>query len=80
MERTITPQGQELTHLHRTVGHLANLLEALAAREEEQWQGMMTWMKEIEPEWDARHEDDRLCRADIMNMIANTIKGVAQGQ
>jgi hypothetical protein len=33
MERTMRQQAQQLTQLHRTVGHLANLLEAQAARE-----------------------------------------------
>ena len=37
MERTIRQQAQELTQLHRTVGHLGNLLEARTAREEAQW-------------------------------------------
>jgi len=46
--------------LHRTVGHLANLVEARAAREEAQWQAMMTWIQEREQKWDARHEDDKL--------------------
>jgi len=36
MERTIRQQAQELTQLHQTVGHLANLWEVLAAREEAQ--------------------------------------------
>jgi len=48
MESTIRQQAQELMQLHRTVGHLANLLEARAACEEAQWQGMMTWMQERE--------------------------------
>jgi hypothetical protein len=48
MERTIRQQAQELTQLHQTVGHLANLLEARAAHKEAQWQGIMTWMQERE--------------------------------
>jgi hypothetical protein len=44
MERTMRQQAQELTQLHRTVGHLTNFLEAQAAREEAQWRGMTTWM------------------------------------
>ena len=52
MERTMRQQAQELTQLHRTGGHLTNLLEAQAAREEAQWRGMMTWMQEREPKWD----------------------------
>lgn len=80
MDRTIHEQAQELTQLHRTVGHLANLLEAWGAREDAQWLGMMTWMQESEQKSDTRHEVDKLCGADIMNMIAKTIKRVAQGQ
>jgi hypothetical protein len=34
MERTIRQQAQELMQPHGTVGHLANLVEARAAREE----------------------------------------------
>ena len=41
---TMRHQAQELTQLHRTIGHLTNLLEAQAAREEAQWRGIMTWM------------------------------------
>jgi len=74
MERTIRQQAQELTQLHRTVGHLANLLEAWAAREEAQWLGMMTWMQEREQKWVARHEDDKLWGAGITNMIAKVMK------
>jgi hypothetical protein len=37
MERTMRQQAQELTQLHRTVGHLTNMLEAQAAHEEAQW-------------------------------------------
>jgi len=80
MERTIRQQAQELPQLHRTVGHLGNLLEARAAREEAQRQVMMTWMQDREQKWDARHEDDKLWGASITNMIAKTMKGVAQGQ
>jgi len=46
MERTMQQQAQELTQLHRTVGHLTNLVQAQAAREEAQWLGMRTWMQE----------------------------------
>jgi len=80
MERTIRQQAQDLTQLHRTVGHLANLWEVWAAREEAQWQGMMGWMQEREQKWDARHEDDKLWGAGITNMIAKVMKGVAPGQ
>jgi len=80
MQRTIRQQEQELPQLHRTVGHLPNLLEALAAREEAQWQGMMTWMQEREQKWDAHQKDDELWGAGITNMITKTMKGVAQGQ
>jgi len=74
MERTIRLQAQELTQLHRTVGHLAILLEGWAAREEAQWQGMMPWMQEREQKWDAHHEDDKLWGVGITNMIAKTMK------
>jgi len=55
MERTIRHQAQELTQLHQTVGHLANLVEARAAREEAQRLAMLTWMQEREQKWDARY-------------------------
>jgi len=58
MERRMRQQAQELTQLHRTVGHLTNLLDTQAACEEAQWRGMMTWMQEREQKWDTRHEDD----------------------
>jgi len=80
MERTIRQQAQELTQLHRTVGQLANLVEARAAREETQRLAMMTWMQGREQSWDARYEDDKVWGAGITNMIAKTMKGVAQGQ
>jgi len=60
MQRTMRQQGQELTQLHRTVGHLTNLSQARAAHEEAQWSGMRTWMQEREQKWDTRHEDDKL--------------------
>jgi len=78
-ERTMRQQAQELTQLHRTVGHLTNLVQAQAAREEAQWLGMRTWMQEREQKWDARHEDDKLWGAGITNMIARIMKGVASG-
>jgi outer membrane biosynthesis protein TonB len=80
MERTIQQQAQELTKLHRTVGHLANLVKARAACEEAQRLAMMTWMQEREPKWDARSQDNKVWGAGITNMIAKTMKGVAQGQ
>jgi len=80
MERTIPQQAQELTQLHRTVGHLANLWEAWAACDEAQWQGMMAWMQEREQKWDTRHEDNKLWGAGITNMIAKVMKGVAPGK
>jgi len=80
MERTIRQQAQQLTQLHQTVGHLANLVEAQAAREVAEWLAMMTWIQEREQKWDARHEDDKLWGEGITNMIAKTMKGVAQGQ
>jgi hypothetical protein len=60
MERTIRQQAQELTQLHRTVGHLTNLVDARAAHEEAQRLAMMTWMHEREQKWDARYEDDKV--------------------
>jgi len=78
MERTIRQQAQELTQLHQTVGHLANLVEARAAREEARRLAMMTWMQESERKWDAHHEDDKLWGEGITNMIAKAMKGVAQ--
>jgi hypothetical protein len=80
MERTMRQQAQELTQLHRTIGHLTNLVQAQAAREEAQWLGMRTWMQEREQKWDTRHEDDKLWGAGITNMIATVMKGVAPGQ
>jgi len=80
MERTIRMQAQELTQLHRTVGHLANLVEPRAAREEAQRLPMMTWMQGRQQKWDARYKDDKVWVAGITNMIAKTMKGVAQGQ
>jgi len=80
MEMTIQQQAQELTQLHRRVGHLANLWEVRAACEVAQWQGMMAWMEEREQKWDTRHEDDKLCRVGITNMIAKVMKGMAPGQ
>jgi len=80
MERTIRQQAQEPTQLHRTVGHFANLVQALAASEEAQRLAMMTWMQEREQKWDALYEDDKVWGAGITNMIAKNMKGVAQGQ
>jgi len=37
-------------------------------------------MHETEQNWDACHEDDKLCGAGIKHMIATTMKAVAQGQ
>jgi len=80
MERTIRQQAQELTQLHRTAGHLANLWEIWAARNEAQWQGMMAWMEEREQKWDARNEDDKLWGAGIRNSTAKLMNGVEPGQ
>jgi hypothetical protein len=60
MQRTIQQQAQDLTQLHRTVGHLANQVEARAAHEEAQQLAMMTWMQEREQNWDAHYEDDKV--------------------
>ena len=46
MERTMRHQEQELTQLHRTIGHLMNLVQVQTAREEALWLGMRTWMQE----------------------------------
>jgi hypothetical protein len=78
--RTIRQQAQELTRPHRTVGHLANLVESLAARGEAQRLAIMTWMQEREQKWDAHHEYNKVWGAGITNMIAKTMKGVTQGQ
>ena len=80
MERMIRQQAPQLTQLHRIVRHLANLLEARAAREEAQRLAMMPWMQEREQKWDARYKDDKVCGAGITHMIAKTMKGVAHGQ
>jgi len=80
MERTMQQQAQELTQLHRTVGHLTNLVQVQAAREDTQWLGMKTWMQEREQKWDARHKDDKPWGAGITNMIAKVMEGVAPGQ
>jgi hypothetical protein len=77
MERMMGQQAQELTQLHRTVGHLANLLETQAAREEAQWLGMMTRMQQREQKWDTHHEDEKLYRVSITNMIEMFTKGGA---
>jgi len=80
MERMTQQQALELTQLHRTVGHLANLVESLAAREEAQRLAIMTSMTESEQKLDARHEDDKLCGVGIPNRIAKNMNGLAHGQ
>jgi hypothetical protein len=80
MEGTMRQQAQELMQLHRTVGHLTNLVQVQAVREEAQWVGMRKCMEEREQKWDARHKDDKLWGAGITNMIAKIMKGVAPGQ
>jgi len=79
-ERTMRQQAQELTQLHRTVGHLTNLVHAPAAREEAQWLGMRTWMQEGKQKWDAHQGDDKVWGAGITNMIAKIMTGVAPGR
>jgi hypothetical protein len=79
MERTIRQQAQELTQLHRTVGHLTNLVQAQAAREEAQSLGMRTWMQERDQKRDGHHEDGKQWGAGITNMIAKVMKGEAPG-
>jgi len=73
-------QAQELTQQHRTVGHLTNLVQAQAAREEAKWLAMRTLMQGREQKWDASHEDDKVWGACITNMIAKVMKGVTPGQ
>jgi len=80
MERSIRQPAQQLTQLPRTVGHLANLLKARAAREEARSLGMMTWMQQREQQCATQHENDMLWGAGITNMIAKAMKGVAPGQ
>jgi len=80
MERTMRQQAQELTQLHRTVGHLPNLVQAQAAREEAQWLAMLTRKQEREQKWDSRHEDNKLWGAVSTNMIPKIMKGVAPRQ
>jgi hypothetical protein len=80
MEQTIQQQAQELMQLHRTVGQLANLVEARAACKEAQQLAMLTWMQEREQKWDARYEDQKVWGVGITNMIAKTMKVVARGQ
>ena len=80
MERTIRQQAQELSQLQRTVGNLANLVEAWAACEEVPWLATMTWMQERKQKWHARYQDDKVWGVGIMNMSGKTIKGVAQSQ
>ena len=46
--------------LHQTVGHLTNLVQGQAAREEARWLGKRTWMQERDQKWDACYEDDTL--------------------
>jgi hypothetical protein len=40
---------------------------------------MRTWIQERQQKWDARHEEDKVWGAGITNMIAKTMKLVAQG-
>jgi len=69
MERMMRQQEQERIQLHRTVGHLTNMLESQAAHKQEHWRGMITWMQEREQKWDTRHKDDKQWGAVITNMI-----------
>jgi len=73
-------QGNPEPLLTLIVGHLTNLVEARAAREETQQLAMMTWMQETEQKWDARHEDNIPWGVAITNMIAKTMKPVEQGE
>jgi len=80
MESTRRQQALELTQLHQTFRQLANLVESRADREEAQRLAMMTLMQEREQNCDTRYEDDMVWGTGITNMIAKTMKGVAQGQ
>jgi len=79
MEQTTRQQAQELLQLHQPVGHLANLVKAMADREEAQPLAKMGWMEEKEQKWDTRYEDDKVWGAGITKMITKTMKCVAQG-
>jgi len=65
--------------LHRTVGHLANLVEARATGAVAPRLAMMMWMQEREQKWDAHYEDNKVWGAGITDIIVKTITGVAQG-
>jgi hypothetical protein len=65
--------AQELMQLHRTFGHLTNLVQAQAAREEAQWLGVMTWMRQREQNWDAHVKHDKLWGVGISNMITKVM-------
>jgi hypothetical protein len=80
MERSMQQQAQELTQSHRTVGHLANLLEAQVAHEEAQWLAMMLQMQARDQKRDAFHKDDMLRGAGSTNMIAKLLNGIAPGE
>jgi len=80
MERTMPQEALELMQLHRTVGHLTNLVQVQAAREKAQWLGLRTSMQERQQMWDACREDDKLWGAGITNTIAKIMKGVASGK
>jgi outer membrane biosynthesis protein TonB len=51
-----------------------------AAREQVQRLAMMMWMQQREQKWDVRYKEDKVWGAGIMNMIAKTMKAVAQRQ
>jgi len=55
------------------------MVEAQGARKQAQGLALMRWMQQREQTCDARHKDDKLLGAGIMNMITNTMQGVAQG-
>jgi len=80
MKRTMQPQAQELTQLHQPVGHLTNLVQAQAAREEVQWLGIRTSMEEREQKRDTRHKDDKVWGVGITNMMVKIMKAVAPGE
>jgi len=80
MERTMQQQAQELTQLHRNIGHQPNQLESQGAREKAQWREMMTWLQEREQKSDTRHKDDNQSVAGITIIIGKVIEGVAPGE
>lgn len=46
MKSAAQQQARELPELHRTVSHMANMLETPTALQEVQWRGMKWWLEE----------------------------------